>query len=197
MRLNLTAAVVAVGLCLLFAGVASAETVTVSWQHPTKNTDGSSLAVSSITRTTVVWGASATAMTSSKVVTGTATSTTIDLAPGTWFVAAKTTANGNDSAASTAVQYVVVQPTPNPPTGLSVVPVLAGLNMSPVYAIAADNTGARIVKGFAEFGVSCSGPVVFTYRDRNYHEVPGSKVKWWGRTFADAQNPPPVAAPCG
>jgi hypothetical protein len=44
MRLNLTAAVVAVGLCLLVAGVSEAAVRIVSWTHPTTNTDGSGLA---------------------------------------------------------------------------------------------------------------------------------------------------------
>ena len=90
--INLTAAVVAVGLCLLLAGVSQAAVRTFTWVHPTTNSDGSALPLSQITRTTLVWGSSETTMTSSKSVTGTATTTTLDLAPGTWYVAAKTTA---------------------------------------------------------------------------------------------------------
>lgn len=105
-------------LCLSFA--AAGATKTVTWVNPTQNTDGSSLPSSAITRTTVVWGTSATTLTNSKVVAGAATSTTVDLAPGTWFVGAKTTANGNDSGLSNVFQIVVPQPTPNPPTGLTV-----------------------------------------------------------------------------
>jgi hypothetical protein len=198
MRRNPVAALaVAVGLlCLLIAGVASAANRTVSWTLPTANVDGSALPASQITRTTVYWGTSQSTMTNSRAITGAATSATIDFAPGTWYVAARTTANGNDSALSNVVQVVISQPTPNPPTGLSVVAVVAGLNMSPVYAIEADSTGARIVKGFADLGTPCSGPFVFRYRERDYHEIPASKVKWWGPTLADVRNPPAVAAPC-
>ncbi len=195
MRLNLTAAVVAVGLCLLFTGLAQAATVTITWTHPTTNTDGSALPASAITRTTIVYGTTS-AMSSSKIVTGAATSTTLDLAPGTWYVAAKTTANGNDSNLTATVTHVVAQPTPNPPTGLSVVAVVAGLNMSPAYKLTPDTAGNRVVAGFVTFGAPCSGPVIFRYRDRAYHAVPNKYVKWWNPTLADVISPPPVAAPC-
>ena len=195
MRLNLTAAVVAVGLCLLFAGVSQAATVTISWTNPTANTDGSALPASAITRTTIVYGTTS-AMSSSKLVTGLATSTTLDLAPGIWYFAAKTTANGNDSNLSATVTHIVVQPTPNPPTGLSVVAVVAGLNMAPAYKMLADGTRSQVVAGFVPVGTRCSGPVVFTYRNKGYRTVPRGAVKWWSPTLADVQNPPPVAAPC-
>jgi hypothetical protein len=201
MRINLTAAVVAGGLCLLVAGliasVAQAATVTVTWTNPTANTDGSALPATQITRTTVVWGASASALTGSKVVTGSASSTTIDLAPGTWFVAARTTANGNDSALSTVVQHIIVQPTPNPPTGLSVVAVVAGLNMSPAYKILDGGERSQVVAGFVPVGTACDdGPVVFRYRDRAYRRISAGKVQWWNPPLADVRSPPPVAAPC-
>lgn len=178
MRLNLTATVVAAGLCLLIAGVASAAVRTVNWSHPTANTDGTALPIVQITRTTVVWGTSLTALTNSKVVAGTATTTTVDLAPGTWFVGAKTTANGNDSAVSNIVQVVVSQPTPNPPV-LSVQPVVAGLNMSPAYKILANGSRSTVVAGFVPVGTECSGPVVFKYRDKPYRRVSRESVKWW------------------
>jgi hypothetical protein len=196
MRRNPVAAFVAVvGLCLLFSGLAQAATVTVSWTNPTTNTDGSALPASAITRTTIVYGTTS-AMTSNKVVTGSATSTTLDLAPGTWYVAAKSTANGNDSNLSAVVTYVVAQPTPNPPTGLSVVAVVAGLNMAPAYKILADGSRSTVVAGFVKVGTACSGPVVFTYRNKGYRAVPNKAVSWWSPTLADVRSPPPVAAPC-
>lgn len=195
MRLSLTAAVVAVGLCLLVAGVSQAAVRTVSWQHPTTNVDGSPLPSSQITRTVIVWGASSTAMTNSKIVTGTATTTTLDLAPGTWFVGARTTANGNDSVVSNIVQVVIPQPTPNPPV-LTVQAVVAGLNMSPAYKILADGSRSSVVAGFVPVGTGCGGPVVFKYRDREYRIVPREAVKWWNPPLADVRSPPPVAAPC-
>jgi hypothetical protein len=194
MRITLPAALVAAGLCLL-AGVAQAAIRTVTWTHPTTNTDGSSLPASAITRTTVVWGPSATNMSSSKIVTGTATTTTLDLAPGTWFVAAKTTANGNDSNLSDAVQVVIAQPTPNPPV-VTVQPVVAGLNMSPAYKVLADGSRSSVVAGFVRVGTACSGPVLFTYRNRGFRAVSRETVSWWNPTLADVRSPPLVAAPC-
>jgi hypothetical protein len=194
MRRTLTAALVAACLCLL-AGVAQAAIRTVTWTHPTTNTDGSSLPASAITRTTVVWGPSATNMSNSKIVTGTATTTTLDLAPGTWFVAAKTTANGNDSNLSASVQVVIAQPTPNPPV-VTVQPVVAGLNMSPAYKILTDGSRSSVVAGFVPVGTACSGPVLFTYRNRGFRVVPRETVIWWNPPLADVRSPPPVAAPC-
>jgi hypothetical protein len=193
MRLNLTAAVVAVGLCLLVAGVSQAAVRTVSWAHPTANTDGSAL--TQITSTTVVWGTSSTAMTSSKLVTGTATSTTIDLAPGTWFVGARTTANNNTSAVSNVIQVVIPQPTPNPPV-ITVQAVVAGLNMAPAFKVLTDGSRSSVVAGFVPVGTECSGPVLFTYRRIGYRIVSREAVRWWNPPLADVQSPPPVAAPC-
>jgi hypothetical protein len=195
MRLNLTATIVAVGLCLLIAGVSQAAVRTVSWTHPTANTDGTALPLSQITRTVVVWGASPTALTSSKIVTGTATSTTIDLAAGTWYVGARSTANGNDSAVSQVVTVVIPQPTPNPPV-VTVQAVVAGINMSPAYKILADGTRSQVVAGFVPVGSACDGPVVFKYRDLPYREVPAARVNWWKPPLADVRSPPRVAVPC-
>lgn len=197
MRRNPVATVVAtVGvLCLLVAVASQAAVRTVSWVHPTANTDGSALPLSQITSTTVVWGTSSTAMTSSKIVTGTVTSTTLDLAPGTWFVGAKTTANGNTSAVSNVVQVVIPQPTPEPPV-VTVQAVVAGLNMSPAYKILPDGTRSQVVAGFVQVGVECSGPIVFSYRNRQYRKIDNRYVKWWSPTLADVRSPPPVAAAC-
>lgn len=195
MRLNLTATVVAVGLCLLVAGVVQAAVRTVSWVNPTTNTDGSALPATQITSTTVVWGTSSAAMTNSKVVTGAATSTTIDLAPGTWFVGARTTANGNTSLVSNIVQVVIPQPTPNPPV-VTVQAVVAGLNMAPAFKILADGTRSSVIAGFVPVGTGCGGPILFTYRKIGYRIVPRETVRWWNPPLADVQSPPPVAAPC-
>lgn len=195
MRLSFTATIVAVGLCLLLAGVSQAAVRTVSWIHPTNNTDGSVLPVAQITGTTVVWGTSATAMTNSKAVTGTATSTTIDFGPGTWFVAARTNANGNSSVVSNVAQVVIPQPTPNPPI-VTVQAVVAGLNMAPAFKILSNGSRSSAVAGFVPVGTGCGGPVVFTYRKLAYRTVPRDSVQWWNPPLADLQSPPPVAAPC-
>lgn len=198
MRRNPVAAfaVVAGILCLIVAaGVSQAAVRTVSWVHPTANTDGSSLPLTQITSTTVVWGTSSTAMTSSKVVTGAATSTIIDLAPGTWFVGARTNANGNASVVSNIVQVVIPQPTPNPPV-VTVQAVVAGLNMAPAFKVLADGSRSSVVAGFVPVGTECSGPVLFTYRRIGYRIVSREAVRWWNPPLADVQSPPPVAAPC-
>lgn len=195
MRPNFTATMVVAGLCLLFAGVSQSAVRNFSWTHPTANTDGSSLPLTQITGTVIVWGASSTAMTSSKNVTGTSTSTTLDLAPGTWFVGAKTMANGNTSAVSNIVQVVIPQPTPNPPV-LTVQAVVAGLNMSPAYKVLADGSRGSAVAGFVPVGTGCGGPIVFTYRKMSYRMVPREAVQWWNLPLTDVQSPPPVAAPC-
>lgn len=191
--------IVAAGLCLIGLGIgvsdADAAVRTFNWVHPTANSDGSALPLSQITRTTLVWGASQTALTNSKVVTGTATTTTLDLSPGTWYVAAKTTANGNDSPNSNVLQIVIPQPVPNAPT-LSVVAVVAGLNMSPAYKILESGARSQVVAGFVPVGTACDGPVVFKYRNRSYRKIASNKVLWWNPPLADVRSPPPVAVPC-
>lgn len=182
------------GIALAGVGMyssAHAAVKTVSWVNPTTNTDGSALAASQITRTTVYWGSSATAMTASKAVVGAATSTTIDLAPGTWFVGARTTANGNESALSNIVQVVVPQPTPNPPT-ITVQEVVAGINMAPAYRVTASGERGTTVIGFVPVGTACTGTVVYTYRGKSYRKVLRDSVRWWGTTPTDE-----VAAACG
>lgn len=176
-------------LCLSFAAFGANRTV--SWTHPTTNSDGSALPVTAITRTVVVWGASAGALTNSRIVTGPATSTVIDFPIGTHFVAARTTANGNDSALSNVVQIIIPAPTPNPPV-LTVQEVVAGVTESPAYRILASGARGSTVIGFVSKGTACSGPKVFSYRDRTYHRVPKASVKWWGTTATDE-----VAAACG
>jgi len=182
-------ALASVFLCLV-AGVAHADIKTVTWTNPTTNTNGTALAASQITRTTVYWGATTSTMTSAKVVLGAGTSTTIDLAPGTYFIGAKTTANGNDSPMSNIVQAVIPQPTPNPPV-IAVQEVVAGINMSPAYRVTATGQRGSTVVGFVPVGTACTGPVVYTYRTKAYRKVPRSSVKWWGTSPTDE-----VAAAC-
>lgn len=197
MRNPINTAVMVAALCTLVVTLAVAEPRTVSWQLPTTNTNGSALPASQITRTTIYWGASQTAMTNSRAVTGAATSTTIDLAPGTYFIGAKVTANGNESAMSNVQTVTIAQPTPNPPTGLTVQAVVAGLNMSPAYKILKSGERSQVVSGFVTVGTPCEGPVVFRYRDRDYREVSARKVKWWNPPLADVRTPPRVAVACG
>lgn len=174
------------GLVLAWLSIAcaQADTKTVTWTNPTTNTNGSALSASSITRTTVYWGSSASAMTSSKIVAGAATSTTVDLAPGTWYVGAKTTANGNDSALSNVVQVVIPQPTPNPPV-VAVAEVVAGVSETPAYKLTWTGSRGSAVVGFVPKGTACIGPQLLTYRGLGYRKVPASSVKWWATKATD------------
>lgn len=98
---------------------------TVTWTNATENTDGS--AIGTIQSTTVVWGATAAALSNSqttnvKVVTGTAQTTTITLNPGTYYTAAyHTTANGKSGLSNVFGPFTIAAPVPAPPSGLTVV----------------------------------------------------------------------------
>lgn len=142
---------VAIAIAMVWTPVAYAATKAVMWVLPTQNTDGSALPASQITRSTVVWGSSASTLTGSKAVTGAATSTTIDLPPGTHFIGVKVTANGNDSAVSALIQSVVPFPTPNPPTGVTVTDPTA-------FEIRPNSTGALVASrvGIIPVGTICS-----------------------------------------
>lgn len=106
---------------MLFAGVASAATVTVNWTHPTTYTDGSPLNVADISQTRIEYGlcvAGAFPATAAGqfIASGQATSAASpNLTPGTWCFRAYTTAKGVESVNSNAASFVVVQPAPNPP----------------------------------------------------------------------------------
>lgn len=171
-------------LLLAVVGVAGAAIRTVSWTNPTQNADGSALPASAIARTTVVWGPSATQLTSSKAVAGAATATTLDLAPGTHYVAARTTANGTDSDLSNIVQVVVPQPKPNPPV-VTVTEVVAGVRDTPAFRLTAAGGRGSAVVGFVPAGTACVGPQLFTYRGKGYRKVPVTAVKWWATQATD------------
>lgn len=161
----------------------------VSWTNATTNTDGSTIPATgpgSLTLTRVEWsvcagGAFGTVAGTQSTATGTATSLTVsNVGPATWCVRAfHRNTYGNESTASNVTTKVVPTPVPNPP--ILAVPVIAGMTTTPVYSVAADNSRSTFV-GFADVGAPCQGPVLFTYRSKQFREIPRASVKLWGQT---------------
>lgn len=179
-------------LCLSEA--ARAGTATLSWTLPTKNTDGSAITAPvtiKVYRATTQAGL-ATAPVLATTAAG-ALGYTDGTAPvGTVWYQISAVVNGQESARTNAVSTVIPEPVPNPPTGFTVVAVVAGLNMNPVYRINADGTRGTAVLGFVPIGTACTGPVVYTYRMRAYRRVDPSAVRW-ERTTPTAS----IATACG
>lgn len=95
---------------------ALAETKTFSWTQPTQNTDGSALAPSDIAGYRLECAGQVTVNFPGAVSTGTR-----NYGPGTYTCTLRTEhINGNVSAVSNSVTFTVLQPTPSPPTGFSV-----------------------------------------------------------------------------
>lgn len=101
-------------LLALVALPALAVEKTFTWVAPTTNTDGSPLPPAQITGYILTCGAT--------VVQVPATPTTFkrDFGPGNYTCSMQTRANGQTSVPGNPVSFVVPQPTPNPPSGLSV-----------------------------------------------------------------------------
>ena len=96
--------------------------VTVAWNKPTQNTDGSAIPATgtgSISSVTVQWSTAAafTATAGSQTLAATATSTVVPLAPGNyWFrVLAKNTYGISSLPSNVGAITVVAPPTPEPP----------------------------------------------------------------------------------
>ena len=181
----------------VLCGVARAADATVSWTHPTLNTDGSpipSTGAGSISNTRIEYGSCAGAAFGTKAgevnVAAPASSTTIiGLAAATTYCFRGYSRNsyGIESMASAVVNKLFPAPTPNPP--MLAVPVIAGMLQTPVYSVASTGKMSTFV-GFADVGTQCSGPVLFTYRAKSFREVPRASVKLWGSTSLR------LAAPC-
>lgn len=161
-------------LLLLAATSAAGAEKTVTWTNPTSNTDGSPLPAEQITRTTVVWGSSAEALTESQVVNGSLTTATIDLAPGSWFVAARTTANGQDSGLSNIAQVEILPPAPNPPSNLTV-------QAQTAYVIKQTRDNIAVVAvGSVPADTRCDAARGVIVDGAAYHVVPRDRVSWAG-----------------
>jgi hypothetical protein len=103
-----------VALLALVALPALAVEKTFTWVAPTTNTDGSALPAAQITGYVLTCGATVVP------ITGAVTTFKRDFGPGTYTCSLQARANGQTSAPSNSVSFVVPQPTPSPPSGLSV-----------------------------------------------------------------------------
>lgn len=171
---------VTVALALVLLGVleavAYAGTVTATWVNPTTYVDGSALLPADISRTRLEYGScSGTAFGTrigDLIVTGSATTLTATLPPGTYCFRAYTTAKGVESAASNLVTKVMPQPAPSPPT-LTVIDAVA-------YSVTTDWPNLAFVKskavGTVPLGTVCSD----ARTDDGYNMVPTTAVKWYG-----------------
>lgn len=174
---------------LLCYAQAYAGTVTLTWTNPTTRTDGTAVTVAQVK---VYRGATCSAQTVVATIPAATTYTDTNVPAGTYcYAVSAVDANGLESAKSVTATAVVPVAPPNPPTGLSVTAVVAGLNMSPAYKILANGGRSSAVAGFVPAGTACSGAAAFTYRGVAYHRVDRAAVKWWNTTATDA-----VAAPC-
>ena len=174
---------------LLMSCRAEAGTVTLTRQNPTTRTDGSPVTVAQVK---VYRGATCAAQTVLATIPAATTYVDANAPAGTHcYAVSALDANGLESAKSVTATAVVPVAPPNPPTGLSVVSVVAGLNMSPAYRINADGTRGSVVLGFVPAGTSCTGAPVYSYRGVTYARVDPTQVKWWGTSPT-----PNVAAPC-
>ncbi len=186
----------AFGVLILALGSATAADLNVSWTNPTTNTDGSAIPTTgagSLTGTRVEWGtcsggAFGTRAGELTAPAGATTAQIANVAPGTWCVRAfSRNTYGSESAASGVASKVVPVPVPNPP--VLAVPVIAGMLQTPVYSVASNGKMSTFM-GFVDVGSPCSGPVLFSYRGKEFREVPRESVKLWGSTSLR------LAAPC-
>lgn len=160
---------------------ALAGTANLSWTAPTTRTDGSAL-TGAVTYK-VYRGTSAAAVgsatTALATVTAGTTYTDASAPAGTQFYAVSAVDSGGlESAKTAAVSVVIPSAPPSPPTGLSVVAVIAGTNLSPVFRL--DDKGRRQqFAGLIEAGATCTGPVLFTYRGDSYRRIASKDVDVW------------------
>jgi hypothetical protein len=161
--------------------------VVVTWTNPTQNTDGSALAAAQITRTRIEYGTCVGPAFGVKggeaLVTGAATTTSIDRPVGTHCFRAATTANGVESAFSNVATKTISQPPPSPPTNLVADP-------GNLIAYAISQTPDRMTVapvGTVAAGTTCDG----TQTVNNLYRVPRASV-----TYAGDVRPAVVFAPC-
>lgn len=181
-------------------------TARVFWTPPTQRTDGSPL--TNLAGYRIYHGASAASLSSRFDVTSATALEQIvtGLAPGVrYFSMTSVDANGAESARTSVVNTTVVAGSialpaanvtvdslPNPPSGVTVQAVVAGVDVAPVYRILQDGTRGEQVAGFVDVGATCTGRAVFTYRGRQYRRVDPAAVTWWATRPTSA-----AAAACG
>jgi hypothetical protein len=173
----------------LCVSVAFAGSVTLTWSNPTTRTDGSPVTVAQVK---VYRGATCSTQTALATIPAATTYTDTNVAAGSYcYAVSALDAGGLESAKSVTTTAVVPVAPPNPPAGLTVTAVVAGLNMAPAYRINADGSRGSAVLGFVPTGTACTGSPVYSYRGVTYARVDPARVKWWGTSPT-----PNVAAPC-
>lgn len=110
------------------------------------------------------------------------------LAVGQWQARVIAVSGHGESAPTNPVSFPVVAETPPPPPiGPTVVAVVTGLNMSPVFGISATGTRGSTVLGFVPAGSPCTGSPIYSYRGQAYYRFDVSKALWWAsKPTADA-----------
>ena len=175
---------------LLLPFAAGAADVTVTWTHPSANTDGSALSVSNIASTRVEYGSCSGTAFGTKagevVVPAPATTTTVTLAPGTHCFRAYTrtvaAVGGLESGPSGVASKVVPYSPPNPPV-ITVVNIVAyEIRQSPRGMVSLGRNVGTVPLGTA-CGVKVTG---------DYYEVPLDAV-----TLSKMPKSAVVVAKCG
>jgi hypothetical protein len=148
--------------------------VTLSWVNPTQYTDGTALSASAITRTRLEYGTCASGAFGSRlgefVSTGNdTTEISPNLNPGTYCFRAYTMASGAESGPSSVASAVVVQPPPQPPSGLTAVSTVAWETRSKWGSLVVWREGGTI-----PFGTPCDANTRIS--GTNYYAVPRTAV---------------------
>jgi len=175
---------------LLGSGSANAGTANLSWTAPTTRTDGSAL--TGAVSYKVYRGPSAASLTLLTTVTTVGYTDASAPAGTVWYAVSAVDSAGLESVKTAALSVVIPVAPPSPPTGLSVVAVIAGTNFSPVYRF--DERGGPLERaaGLIESGATCTGPVLFTRDGHDYRRIAARDVDVW---FANRNGR--LAAACG
>lgn len=157
-------------LSALLPVMASAANVTVSWNNPATNTDGSSIPASgdgSLISTRVEYGICNGPMTSLTVQQPATSVEVTGLAVGTWcFRAYAKNTYGQESGPSNIAQKVIQPTTPNPPTIVTVETVAYELNENGREVKLGRNVGS------IPLGTVCSGFPLVEKGGKKYYELP-------------------------
>lgn len=169
--------------------------ICLEWAFSGKNVDGTSalnptFRVEQRIGTTGAWTNVVTGITDLKrYITG--------LSPGTYFyrVYAMCGAPGCiESDASNVASRSATAPTQQPEAPIITIAVVIGVDHSPVYRLTqAGKKDERYSDacGYIPVGKTCSGTIVFRFRDKSFRRVSASDVKPWVDCGAN------VAGPCG
>lgn len=182
-------------LLVLFTGSAFADTVTVSWQNATKNTDGSDIVASgpgSLVQTTIYYSKCVNGDLASdppaRVVAPSVLETDFDLSePADWcFRGTHTNTYGQESEVSNLAVKAVAPPIPDPPQNL----VVLASNLA-AYAVETTHNRVNVYQvGFVPAGTACDTSMSVNGR----YVVPIEAVQWPPDSNV---RPEAVVAECG